>query len=420
MKGARLMPDKKEARQTWLQSIKARTWYFYALTGLAVLLVSTPVLADVWDIDPPLPGNDPQWVKVKALWDNHYGGKNLNELVSILTPLKDKYPETIEPSLWLARVHYLFARYQGRDRQEHFEKSEQFASQVLNRDPKNVLAMKYLIDTLIYSRDREYIFRNYGAAMKAIAPLPMGEALPDMKDNPRWEAFKKLWMERTDIEHAKAAMAVMETISRENPGNCLAWLWLSRGYCYIGEYYDSLGLYASQGLIYYQKGVKAGRKALDLLPNSTPANYWYQLNLADSIAESSLMTMARNLSPLLTHLNFCSRENSNYYFLAPAQVLSSMIVVGGWVTEQGMRLGGITVSLDLNALEIGEILYPDHFAIAYNRANLLAYMGRKDEARVILERILAGNPDAVASIAPENRNVVRDARELYAKIKPGK
>ena len=414
------MPDKKEVRRTWLQSIKARTWYFYALVGLAVLSVSTPVLADVWDIDPPLPGNDPQWVKVKALWDNHYGGKNLDELVSILTPLKDKYPEKIEPYLWLSRVHYLFARYKSRDRQDHFEKSEQFAKQALDRDPKNVLAMKYLIDTLVYSRDREYIFRQYGAAIKAIAPLPMGEALPDMKDSPRWEAFQKLWMERTDIEHAKAAMGVMETIAKESPGNGLAQQWLSRGYCYIGEYYDSAGLYASQALIYYQKGFKAGRKALDLVPNSTPANYWYQLNLADSIAQSSLMTMARNLSPLLTHLLFCSRENSNYYFLAPAQVLSSMIVVGGWVTEQGMRLAGITATIDLNALEIGEILYPDHFAIAFNRANLLAYMGRKDEARVILERILAGNPDAVASIAPENRNVVRDTRELYAKIKNGK
>lgn len=28
-----------------------------------------------------------------------------------------------------------------------------------------------------------------------------------MKDSPRWGSFKKLWMERIDIEHAKAARA---------------------------------------------------------------------------------------------------------------------------------------------------------------------------------------------------------------------
>jgi tetratricopeptide (TPR) repeat protein len=420
VKGAQYMPEAKEAGRTCFQSAPVRIWYFYVLAGLIVLILSTPALADIWDIDPPLPGNDPQWVRVKTLWDNHYGGKNLDELISILTPLKNRYPEKIEPLMWLSRVHYLHARYHSRDRKDHFEKSEKFASQILVRDPENVLAMRYLVDTLIYSRDREYIFGKYGSAIKAIAPLPMGEALPDMKDSPRWGAFKKLWMERIDIEHAKAAMAVMETIARENPGSGLAWLWLSRGYCYIGEYYDSSGLYAAQGLAYYQKGVKAGRKALDLFPSSIPANYWYQLNLADSIAESSIMTMARNLSPLLTHLSFCSRENTTYYFLAPAQVLSGMIVLGGWVTEQGMRLGGITAAMDMNALEIGDILYPDHYAIAYNRANLLAYMNRKEEARAILERILAGNPDAVACIAPENHNVVRDTRKLYEQLKQDK
>jgi tetratricopeptide (TPR) repeat protein len=391
------------------------------LACLAFLFMTAELKAGVWDADPPpLPGNDPSWVKVKELWANHYGGRNLDELIAVLTPLRQAQPDKIEPLLWLSRVHYLHARYESSGRKENFEKSEQYAKQVLDRDPRNVLAIRFLVDTLVYSRDREYIFRKYGAAIRAASPLPMGEALPDMKDNPRWEAFQKLWSERTDIEHAKAAMEVMETIARESQGNGLAQLWLSRGYCYMGEYYDSIGMFDKLGLACFQKGVKAGMKALELLPNNTPAHYWYQLNLADSIQYASLMTMARNLTPLLTNLLVCSRENTTYYFMAPAQVLSGMITAGGWVTEQGMRLAGITAAMDLNALEIGMILYPDHFAIAYNYASLLAYQGRKSEAQAVLEKILAGNPDAVMCIAPENRNVVSDTRTLYEKIKLAK
>ncbi|HQP32178.1 MAG TPA: hypothetical protein PLB81_12705, partial [Deltaproteobacteria bacterium] len=169
--------------------------------GAKVLLVCLWILAApaaaqaqpfAWGIDPPLMNNDPQWEEVKTLWAGHYGGKNLTELLAALTPLKDKYPNNIEPYLWLARVHYLHARYVRTDRDTHFEKSEKHCVQALKIDPKNQLAIKYLVDTLCYSRDREYIAKNYGSLIKSLAPLPISDALPDLPNGNGWAEFKKL------------------------------------------------------------------------------------------------------------------------------------------------------------------------------------------------------------------------------------
>lgn len=385
--------------------------------SLFLLVLHVPAFAGAWDMEPAIPNGDPQWDKVKTLWAGHYGSKNLDELIAALEPIKAAQPGKIEPILWLARVHYLHARYTGRDRAKHFELSEGYIKQALSLEPKNQLAIRMLADTMCYGRDREYIFKNYGQLFKSAAPLPMAEALPDMKECPRWGAFQKLWEARIDVEKAKSALSIMEQIASDNPKNGLAQLWLSRGYCYIGECYTSADQFQEQGLAYFQKGVQAGKKALELFPKSVPAHYWYQLNLADTLQQASLLTMARNLMPLLENLLYCSRENSIYFFVAPAQVLSGMIVEGGWVCERGMRLAGITTAMDQNGLELAEIAYPDFFPITYARANLLVYQGKRAEARALLQKLLARSPDTHPLVAPENRNTLKDARRLYDKLK---
>jgi tetratricopeptide (TPR) repeat protein len=97
-----------------------------------------------------------------------------------------------------------------------------------------------------------------------------------------------------------------------------------------------------------------------------------------------------------------------------------MITNGGWVTEKGMQLTGITLETELDQLELAEILYPDYFYIPYAKADVLAYKGRKDEALMILEKLLARNPDANKVIAPENRCFQRMAQQLCEEIKKGK
>ena len=394
-----------------------------AILLLCLCMLAIPVLvqaqAFAWGIDPPLMNNDPQWEKIKTLWAGHYGGKNLTELIDVLTPLKDKYPSNVEPYLWLARVNYLHARYERADRDEYFNQAEKFCVQALKIDPKNQLAIKYLVDTLCYSREREYIAKNYGALIKSFAPLPISDALPDLTNGNGWSEFKKLWEARADISKAQCAIAMMENMAAQNPANVQVLTWASRVEYYLGEYYTLNGEHDTKAMPYYKKGMDYAEKARKLQPKSVYANYWYQINLARSIQMTSLLNKARYLMDLLTPLLYSSRENSLYYFAGPVLCLGTMITNGGWVTEKGMVIASLNLDIEMNGLEQSEILYPDYLYIPYARADILAYKGKKKEAMAVLEKIIAANPDANPLI-PENRSFQRAAKDLLSDLQQGK
>jgi len=375
--------------------------------------------AQAWDNDPPLPGGDPQWEKVRILYANHYGGKNLAELIAVLTPLKDKYPNTVEPYLWLSRVHYLQARYEKKGSAENFEKAEKFAAQACQMAPKNPLAIRMLADALIYNRDHAYIFGHYGALFKSFSPLPCEEALPPMKNYAGWDAFMQQWAARADITKAQSAVSLMEKIAQEHPNDALAQTWAARAAYCVGEYYTSTGEHDAKGLPYYNKGMLYAGKARKLQPNYVPASYWYQICRARSVQFTSLLNQGRYLMDMLIPLLYADRESGTYYYFGPILTLGTMITNGGWVTEKGMKLANITLEMDMNALEIAEILCPDYFYIPYTRADILAYKGKKKEALAILEKLIARDPDANKQI-PENHAFLRLAKDRYNDIKNGK
>lgn len=394
-----------------------------AILLVCLLMLTTPAALQAqtfaWGIDPPLMNNDPQWEKVKTLWAGHYGGKNLTELIAVLSPLKDKYPNNVEPYLWLARVNYLHARYERADRDAYFERAEKYSVQALKIDPKNQLAIKYLVDTLCYSRERDYIAKNYGALIKSYAPLPISDALPDLTNGNGWAEFKKLWEARADISKAQSAISMMENMAAQYPSNVLVQAWAARVEYYLGEYYTLNGEHDTKAMPYYKKGIGYAEKARKLQPNNLYANYWYQINLARSIQMTSLLNKARYLMDLLTPLLYSSRENSLYYFAGPVLCLGTMITNGGWVTEKGMVIASLNLDIEMNGLEQAEIMYPDYLYIPYSRADILAYKGKKKEAMAILEKIIATNPDANPLI-PENRGFQSAAKELLSDLQQGK
>jgi tetratricopeptide (TPR) repeat protein len=91
--------------------------------------------------------------------------------------------------------------------------------------------------------------------------------------------------------------------------------------------------------------------------------------------------------------------------------LGTMITNGGWVTEKGMGLAGVSLELDMNALELAEILNPCYYYIPYCRADILAYQGQYREALEILDRLLARDPNEEPRI-PENRYFLKFAKTL--------
>ena len=372
-----------------------------------------------WQVGLPIPTYDPLWEKAKALWDKHWDGKNLEELIEVSTTLKDKYPDRIEPYLWLGKAHNLYGWHNRGKRKVHFKASEELMLKALKIDPNNVAAKKIFIEALAFTEDSNYVWSKYGNLIRSMGPLPIGEALVDLNSMPNWQDFMKLWKQRADLKKADEAIAMLERFAAENPKDGLAQLWAARANYYVGECYTSFGLEAhnTKAMPYYEKGLAYAKKTVALLPNSVPAHYYHQLSLSRIVQFKSKAAQALKLSELYTNLMFAARENIDFLFCGPLITLGTMITNGGWVAEKGMSIIGVNIDIDLLGIEMMEVLYPDYYYFPYVRADILRYKGKKKEALAILEKLIARNPENNLTLIPENISFIRYAKILYNEMK---
>jgi len=392
-----------------------------AVAGMVCLLLvsaHSSVRAFEWEAEPPMLSGDPDWDKVKILWQDHADSKNLDEIIALLESLKDKYPDKIETYLCLAKAYDLHAWYVKKHKHDYYEKAETYAFKACEMDSCNSLAMHTLVDALAMNRDRQYIFEQYGDFFRTAAPFKTNnaEALPEMETYPQWSNFYALWQARADVEKAKGAASLAEEMALENPKDVLAQVWAARAYYFIGEVHTSLGEHDDKAIPNYKKGIFYAETAMKLNPKSQIANFWYLMNLARSIQFTNILNKFRCLMNLYHAIMLNLRENSGYMFFNSYNVLGTMITNGGWVTEKGMGLAGLRLDQVLNGLEISEMMYPDFYYISYCRADILSYKGKKDEALAILESLLARSPDVNEQI-PENHSFQREARKLYDAIR---
>jgi len=230
-----------------------------------------------------------------------------------------------------------------------------------------------------------------------------------MKRYAEWNTFLPLWQARLDLEKGKAAAELSDKMAQ---------VWAACADYYVGHAYTAMNKH-DLGIPHYKKGIAYARKTLQKEPRNQPANFWYILNLSRSIQYTSLVNKGRFLMDLIEPSFLSLKEISGYSYFNIIGVCSTMITNGGWVTERGMAMAGITVDNVRIGLELSEMLYPDFFYTSYCRADLLAYKGRKKEALAMLEKLMARSPN-VHLPRPENLFDQHEARILYEELKQGK
>ncbi|MEN6474402.1 MAG: hypothetical protein ABFD81_10335 [Syntrophaceae bacterium] len=389
------------------------------LTAVLVALCGIPGWAGVWDMDLPYQGDNPQWVKVKDLWDGHWDGQGLDEIVNALNLLMEKQPDTVEPYLWLSKTYYLKARWNRKERQTNFRQAEIYAVKAREVDPGNIMVLKLIVDTLSFSGDTVYILARYGDWIRGGAPLPVAEALPLLPTSQKTKDFYCLWRQRSKIDKGLAAVELLKDMASSAPGDGLTQLWACRAYSYLGLYYTSLGNQEERATRCYQQGVQYGENALKLLPYSVPAHYWQARNLSGWLRGAGMFKRMRYTNRMTALQLFCSRENAFYYYNGPALDMGMLMAQGDWVSRQRAKRTGITPQVAFCMLDLAAMLYPDSLAIPYVKAQLLVHEGKKDEAVKTVEHLLARNPDTDWFTAPENHCYRRMARRLLAEIKGG-
>lgn len=385
------------------------------------LLIFTAVNAfsqDAWEMNFPLPDDNPLWREVAELWEKHWDGKNIDEMVGVLHRLEAAQPDSPAVHLWLSQGYYLKARHQEKERVESLKQAESYAAKALALDGSDMTAMKLLITAVSSYADMDYIKKKYAATWAAKLPAPVGRALSEL-DMPEFKMAMADWDARADVEKGKKAVAVFKQIADTHPKNLLAQTWVARGNYYLGYYYISLGEHDA-ALPYFKEGNAYGGKALAIDPHFVPAHYWRQLNLARSIENANILVKARYLSPIMDHLVFTANENTTYFYCGPLISTATIIEKGGWVAEKGLGLAGYTIDTVAMGLELAVIAYPTYFYTYFAKAEVLYHIGRKSDAKALMGYILNINPWQNPYHGPENICVQRLAKAFLAEHFPEK
>ncbi|MDY6830260.1 MAG: hypothetical protein SWC96_00195 [Thermodesulfobacteriota bacterium] len=377
---------------------------------LLVGFIATGVFSSqgAWEMNLPLPGNDPLWQEVAVLWADHWDGKNIDDLIAVLHRLEAAHPDSLAVNLWLSRSYYLKARHQKKDRTGSLKQAESYAAKAVSLDGADMTAMKLLITAVSSYADLDYIQKTYAATWEEKLPAPVGRALPEL-DLPEFRDALADWDLREDIEKGKQAVAVFEKIAGDRPENLLAQTWAARGNYYLGYYYISVGD-DDTALPCFKKGNDYGTKALDIDPHFVPAHYWRQLNLARSIENANILVKARYLNTIMDHLVFTANENTTYFYCGPLISTATIIEKGGWLAEKGLGLAGYTIDTVAMGLELAVIAYPTYLYTHFAKAEVLYHVGKKSEARALMGMILSMDPYQNPFHGPENICVQRLAR----------
>ena len=192
-----------------------------------------------WEMNFPLPDDDPLWQEVAVLWEDHWDGKNIDDMIAVLHRLEAARPDSAAVNLWLSQGYYLKARHQRKDRTGSLKQAESYAAKAVGLDSGNMTALKLLITAVSSYADLDYIQKTYAATWVEKLPAPVGRALPEL-DLPEFREALADWDLREDIEKGKQAVTVFEKIADDRPEDLLAQTWAARGNYYLGYYYISV------------------------------------------------------------------------------------------------------------------------------------------------------------------------------------
>ena len=82
--------------------MKKMTLWIFCLVFLAI----APVFSDT-DINSEIliPDYDPMWKEFEIMWEKHWDGKNMDDILTLLHKLEKKYSDRIDPYLWLGKCY---------------------------------------------------------------------------------------------------------------------------------------------------------------------------------------------------------------------------------------------------------------------------------------------------------------------------
>jgi tetratricopeptide (TPR) repeat protein len=212
----------------------------------------------------------------------------------------------------------------------------------------------------------------------------------------------QLYGQRADLTQLRQGIVSLRQAQTKDPGNYDAAWKLSKFNYYLATHTDD----SKERDDAFKAGIDAGKAAIQLHNDKPDGHFWLGANYGGAAEHSAIQGLA-TVDDIRKEMETVLRLDQGYqdgsaYMVLGLVYLNAPGIVGGdpkkavEEMEQGLRFGEPNAFLHL------------HLAEAYKK------VGRNDDARRELKKILAMNPDP--AYAPEYKEASGDAQKLLDEI----
>jgi tetratricopeptide (TPR) repeat protein len=215
----------------------------------------------------------------------------------------------------------------------------------------------------------------------------------------------QLYGQRADLTQLRQGIVSLRQAQTKDPGNYDAAWKLSKFNYYLATHTDD----SKERDDAFKAGIDAGKAAIQLQNDKPDGHFWLGANYGGAAEHSAIQGLA-TVDDIRKEMETVLRLDQGYqdgsaYMVLGLVYLNAPGIVGGdpkkavEEMEQGLRFGEPNAFLHL------------HLAEAYKK------VGRNDDARREIKKILAMNPDP--AYAPEYKEASGDAQKLLDEIDHG-
>jgi tetratricopeptide (TPR) repeat protein len=207
---------------------------------------------------------------------------------------------------------------------------------------------------------------------------------------------------RRDLDNVRKAISILEPAASRNPNDYEAWWRIAEYDCFLARH-----LRGKQKKVVLRDGIQAGKRAEALQPKRPEGHFWTAANEGLLAEDSSVFTGLRLIDPVRNEMQLVMKLDPNY------QQYGAERILGRLYYEAPFFKGG-DKQLSIRLLEDCFKRYPDNSLTMLYLADSYMAVGRREDARKMLARILALCPDPIYE--PEllgNQAAARDKLKRY-------
>lgn len=358
----------------------------------------------------PRPADDPRWAEAFAHWDLRDDDDEVMAAVKIFDSLAADQPDRVEVQLWIARSYYLAGlRKKGKEQADWMEKSIGATDKVLAKNPDNEMAQYWRICAIIYHRDFKADelpkIRTLGKKYDHLREFPV----PD--NDPLWKEAMTNWDRRSQRDKALAAIEIFGKLEKKYPTRIEPKFWLCRSNYWM-HYMEAEKVDKARWCLIASEW---GHKAIMLEPRNPGANYFTAASVGQYASNTSFLNMIRYSLEIIRELTIVMEENPNYFYSGPSQFLALAIARAGSLVAKALGLVGFPQDLVESATTFASVYEPRYLRNNYALGEMYITLGRMDEAKKALEKVVNADPAALKLQEPENRVAQKLAQDLLDK-----